>query len=283
MGLLSRAGSRIIGKTAPHETLDEMGKALREKLGRLPQQKTTPHTALSLLKAYEAFQIGFCLSLKDRIYYSYTSVGLGIEKISIPQEVLWSEARAHSKYFKLDSRKSLGTKTTEKKLVYWVFPLDSSAYTAKEPWKTIMVLGTPESSRFNPEPVSIIIDEVADKMVMPLHQTVAEQHRDETLHEKAHIVEKKITLFHRIHLDFNCVVLENPTGQAAFCQKVSAMVDKTGTVIPLSRNRPLILFPIMLDRELIAHRLSKTLSTRILLSFEANNPENALIRIDSLI
>ncbi|MCL2380661.1 MAG: hypothetical protein FWC64_03590 [Treponema sp.] len=92
----------------------------------------------------------------------------------------------------------------------------------------------------------------------------------------------EIALFNRVHPDFNCIVLENPAKQTGFCQKVSAIIDRAGTVIPLASECPLILFPITMDRELIARRLSATLNVRVLLSFEENNPENAVVRINSL-
>jgi len=319
MGLLSRAGSHFEKKTVlsgrslavgqsflPGEPLDEMGKALRERLGRLSQKKTTPYTALSLLKAYGAFHIGICLSLNDGNYSSYVSVGFGIEKISIPQEIIWSETKAHNKYFKLDSQLSIGTSISKKKLIYWVFPLDPSIHSTREPWETIMILGALDPSDFNPEPVSVILDDVADKLLSPIDSRAfppadpqdgilnlaeqinqdteldfAEPPSGETTHHHS-LLEEKITQFHQMHLDFNCIVLENPAGNPNFCDKVSSMLDTIGTIIPLTHDRPLILFPIVMDRELIAHRLSRTLKTKILLSFAASNPENALIRIDAL-
>jgi len=287
MGLLTRASSRIYKRAAPRgsppgEILDEMGKALRERLGRLPQKKTTPHTALSLLKAYGAFQTGFCLSLKEGRYSSYASVGLGIEKFSVPQNALWSEAKARDKYFKFRFQKSPEAKSSAKNLMYWAFPLDASIHNTKEPWEAIMILGTLESSGFNPEPVSAILDEVADKMILPENKKAAEQDSGEAALNQS-LIEEKINQFHQMHLEFNCIVLEKPAMETTFCERVSAMVDHLGAVIPLPSDRPLILFPAMMDRELIAHRLSKTLNTKVLLSFEASNPEKALIRIDSLL
>ena len=307
MGLLSKAGSHVIRKTVlsgpslaagqsslPCESLDEMGKALRERLGRLPIKRTTPYTALSLLKAYGAFKLGICLSLKDRYYSSYVYVGFGVEKISIPQEAIWSEEKAHAKYFKLDSHAGIETTNFKKNLNYWVFPLDSPMHSIREPWKTIMILGAHGCSDFKPEPVSAILDDVADKLIFPGSSgreeaavNTTEQinlngpEQNEAAPQQS-LIEEKIAQFHQMHLDFNCVVLENPSGKPDFCEKISSMIDTLGTIVPLAYNCPLILFPIVIDRELIAHRLSKTLKTKVLLSFAASNPENALIRIDSL-
>jgi len=297
MGLLSRAGRQEAGFA-----LDEMGKALRERLGRLPQKKSTPYTALTLLKAYGAFQTGFCLSLTNGIYLSYASVGLGIEKLSIPKETVWSIERTKDKYFKLDPEKSITIKNSEKDFIYWVFPLapgilPASPDNTASPWEAIMILGVSNTSGFNPEPVSAILDEVADIMVLPVEKTVLEpaspdSQSGETAEktsftisfesDKPAAVEEAIAQFNKEYLDFSCIVLENPGENADFCKKVTAMIDKAGAVIPLPSGRPLILFPLDLDRELIAHRLTKTLKTGLLLSFEANNPENVSTRIDSL-
>ena len=288
MGLLSRVA-------ASGAALDDMGKALRERLGKLPQKRSTPYTALSLLKAYTAFQAGACLSLKDGNYFSYTSVGFGIEKLSIPQEKIWPGEKAASRHFRLDPQQILATKNAKEDLTHWVFPLDVSASNTGQPWTAVMILAAHESSDFDPYLILAMLDKVADKMLLPAADEQAPapgfdtplEAEEKTEHQK---LEEEIAQFHQTHLDFNCIVLENPavklshdlTAQSAFCEKVSSVVDKAGTVIPLPSDRPLVLFPVVMDRELIAHRLSKTLDAVVLLSFQANNPENALTRIDSL-
>ncbi|MCL2374188.1 MAG: hypothetical protein FWC65_02985 [Treponema sp.] len=95
-------------------------------------------------------------------------------------------------------------------------------------------------------------------------------------------IENEIAQFHQQHLNFSCLVFENPSAQPDFCEKFSAIIGGAGTVIPLAFGRPLVMLPSAADRELIAHRLSKSLDTTVLLSFEADNPENVITRIDSL-
>ena len=276
MGLLSRAGKK------PAQ-LDEMGKALRERIGGLPK-KTTPYTVLSLLKAYGAFQTGICLSLKDKNYSSYTSVGLGVEKVSIPLKQIWSSGKAREKYVKFASGE---LKMADKDSAHWVFPLDVSG---EGPWQTIMILGAQEASDFNPDTILAILEDASGKLVLQKKEktgasTEINVDDDSSVEAFADVkggkLEEEISLFHRMHLDFSCIVLENP-GDTDFCSKVTVIVDKTGTVLSLPSGHSLILLPIVLDRELIAHRLSKTLNTKILLSFEANNPENVITRVDSL-
>jgi len=101
-------------------------------------------------------------------------------------------------------------------------------------------------------------------------------------------LEEKIAQYHENYADFHCLVFDLPNSESEddkdnFFEKVSNMINKAGSVIPLSMNRPLILLPVTMDRELIAHRISKSLKTMPLLSFEANNPENALNKINSLL
>jgi hypothetical protein len=89
----------------------------------------------------------------------------------------------------------------------------------------------------------------------------------------------------REYNNFNCILFENPPNaddKTQFCQKVNTMIDKMGTVISLSTGRPLIMLPLSIDRELIAHRLSKTLNAKILLSFQADSSETVMNRINSL-
>jgi len=85
--------------------------------------------------------------------------------------------------------------------------------------------------------------------------------------------------------NFNCILFENPLNtdpKTQFCQKVTTIIDKMGVVISLSTGCPLIILPLSIDRELIAHRLSKTLNAKILLSFQAESTEIVISRIKSL-
>lgn len=77
MGLLSKAGVNENEPPVknPEKGLDEMGKALRDRL--LSLSETKPETAISLLKAYGSFKAGVCLSLDGDLYRSYAAVGTG--------------------------------------------------------------------------------------------------------------------------------------------------------------------------------------------------------------
>ncbi|MDR0496866.1 MAG: hypothetical protein LBH42_04560 [Treponema sp.] len=96
-------------------------------------------------------------------------------------------------------------------------------------------------------------------------------------------VKDQITQYHLDFATFNCILFETQEDEKdLFCKKLAEMIKHTGIVIPLLTGRPLILLPPFMDRELIAHRLSKTLNTKPLLSFEATNPEIVLNRVNSV-
>jgi hypothetical protein len=93
--------------------------------------------------------------------------------------------------------------------------------------------------------------------------------------------ETAIRNFHAMHFSFQGIVLEIPPEnrgetREAFCEKASRMASAFGLAIPLSRENALMLIPEKLDRELLAHRLSKSLNTRVLYSFQADDPGGAL-------
>jgi hypothetical protein len=79
------------------------------------------------------------------------------------------------------------------------------------------------------------------------------------------------------HPGFQGIVLSPPedTSAAAFTRQVSAMVQSFGTVLPLASSGSLVLFDMTKDRELICHRITKTLGARALFNFAADSPKNA--------
>ena len=333
MGLLTKASSDNISKAPSDEkkepageetqagadlqdadySLDEMGKALSERIGRLSKQSSTPYTALSLLKAYGAFQTGICLTLKNDVYTSYTSLGLGVGQISIPLEKILSKERNQIPYFRLDATGephfdnstpqepggSSGIKSfAQEGFSYWIFPLDLSKLNTAEPWREIMILGVSDTANtnFNPRSIFNVILNTADKFLIGGERSIAdssEEIKPTDIYSRqfcsvdTDTLKEKITEYYRIHSDFNCILLEIPVfpdeeERTGFCKRISKMLSLTGTVLSLPDSRPLILLPKMIDRELIAHRLSKSLNTKILKSFEADSPENVFSQISSL-
>jgi len=97
--------------------------------------------------------------------------------------------------------------------------------------------------------------------------------------------EPSLEAFIKKYNNLNCIVFDCPPNaddKTQFCQKINTMIDKTGAVIPLLTGRLLIMLPLSIDRELIAHRLSKTLDAKILLSFQADSSEIVINRVNSL-
>ena len=270
MGLLSRAADKT--SAAPLSPVteneeeffpDEMGKALIERILRLPQTSATPCTALSLLKAYGSFKAIFCLALKFGVYTSCASVGFGIAKLSIPVEEIWSAEKAAKKYFKIESGKNLEIASDGEAQSYWIFPMDqpgsnSAENKSSEPWERVMLLEVSDSpgvnSDFNPKSVSAIVSGISGSIFASANQKASETSPE------MNALEEKITQFHECYPDFHCLLFEPAPSagedeKAGFYKKVSEIVDHAGSVIPLPSNRPLILLPAAADRELIAHRL----------------------------
>jgi hypothetical protein len=84
-----------------------------------------------------------------------------------------------------------------------------------------------------------------------------------------------INAYQTDNLSFNCIVLH------ADAQSVNAMVSAAGAVQPLGGGKCLILLPLSVDRELLAHRLSKTLNAEILCQCAANSSDTVLEAITS--
>jgi hypothetical protein len=62
----------------------------------------------------------------------------------------------------------------------------------------------------------------------------------------------------------------------SFCHQVNRMTAVLGTAIPLSTRYSLVLFSNTVDRELLAHRLSKSLETEVPVVFQADNVDTVV-------
>jgi hypothetical protein len=258
MGLLDKALSKKEG------LLDEMGKAMRDRLLELSRKKASPYTALSLLKAYGSFQIGICLVLKKGAYESYTSVGLGVEKIIIPKTSL---PGTEKEAYKIDSSKALSLKAIDPRLGLWVFPLDNQV-----PHRYLLLLAVEEDSLFNPPAIAEILSGAREGFI-PEEDKAGNPQREALLQE--------LRGYHRSNPSFQGIILEmpDPAGEgekAGFMDQVSAMVSSFAVPLTISARRSLVLFPKSMDRELLTHRLVNSLKVQVLYSFEADNPEGAL-------
>jgi hypothetical protein len=302
MGLLHKVASKSIPE------LDDVGKVLRDRVLRLAQKGISPYTALSLLKAYGSFQIGICLSLTQDQYRGYASVGLGIEKTNIPLERIstllmegaqrGSGTSSRRTYYKIEDPEFFSIKAIDSQSDTWIFPLDD-----KEPCRSILLLVTERESPFNPHIIARLlsdirkvlihkeVQEVLESMppkqentIPPLKQEGAMQGIiiDKTI--IAQEVKNTIIKYQKINPLFQGILLEVPPHfeegkKNYFSVQVSQMVSSFGSAIPVSSAHILILFQKSLDRELIAHRLSKSLVSTTILDFEADNSEGVFALI----
>jgi hypothetical protein len=269
MGLLTKAA----GKTVPE--LDEMGKALLDQIRRLPPRKTTPYTALSLLKAYGSFQIGLCLSLRKENYTSYAAIGLGTERINIPCENLYVPETAGQPFIKLSGALDLGKKLAGDDLCYWVFPLD-----AESPWGALILLGDNHNPFFNPQSLRQIIQgalEIFNPQIDKILTRKAQNPASQYLANISDPAEAAIAQYNKINSQFNGILLDLPADTAEdFNKAVYNMVTLLGIAVVLPSGRNLILLPGTLDKELVAHRLSKSLNVKALMVFTAESSGEAL-------
>jgi hypothetical protein len=101
------------------------------------------------------------------------------------------------------------------------------------------------------------------------------------------IIANELRQYHTIHSSFQGIVIASPggkkagDGQGEFAERISQMVSSFGSVFSLPPGNYLVLFPETMDRELLAHRLSKSLNTRVLYHFQADDPGIALQQLIS--
>jgi hypothetical protein len=262
MGLLSKAVLREIREP------DEMGKALRDRILRLSRKKTSPYTALSLLKAYSSFQIGICFFLEARGYCGYASVGLGIEKISLPREAIPEEKTG---FFQVDFPE-LPFKSISPGAVFWAFFLDR----AKFPGYLLLLGG--DAGSFDPKPLEPIIREVREILIPPEEKPASPGTVPAGPGEPG--VKTVLVKYHKGNPQFQGIILEVPgeSGEEEkknFLKDIAGRVSSFGIVLPLPSHRYLILCPQSLDRELAAHRLSKDTHALRVLTFETDTPDGA--------
>jgi hypothetical protein len=81
----------------------------------------------------------------------------------------------------------------------------------------------------------------------------------------------EIREYHKNQPSFQGIVLNIP-----FDPKISRMLSDLGAAFSLSPENTLALIPGALDRELLAHRLSKSLNAPVLFQFQADDPGRAL-------
>ena len=98
-------------------------------------------------------------------------------------------------------------------------------------------------------------------------------------------LQNRITEYQKAYQVFGCILFENHAhekGKADFCEKLTKAAGNLGITSPINHSHALFLLPSEMDRELIAHRLSKSLNAEPVLSFRAISPEDVIDRINSM-
>jgi hypothetical protein len=99
------------------------------------------------------------------------------------------------------------------------------------------------------------------------------------------VLKKKVAEYQKVYRVFGCILLEsqdNEKSKRDFCEALAKAAGNIGITSPINNSHALILLPSEMDRELIAHRLSKSLDAEPVLSFRAANPEYVINRINSM-
>jgi len=92
-------------------------------------------------------------------------------------------------------------------------------------------------------------------------------------------LEEEIIHYHKTHPAFYGILLETPPewpGYRNWTKHILERVESIGTALPVNRRRSLVLLPGDMDGGLIAHRLVKSLPAKLLRTFEAETPGQAL-------
>jgi hypothetical protein len=257
MGLLNK----VISKD-PLE-LDEPGKALRDRI--LNQSRSTPQAALTMLKAYGSFPIGICLALRGDRYESYAIAGIGVGKVAVSQRKINIPPGGKGK---IGTTNMLAPGVSHGNAEVWAFALDD-----QNPCGFLLLLAADPKGNFNPEAIEGILDETRQHFI-PAGGEAGFSPPKEHLRDG-------ISRYARSYPRFQGILLKIPVmmdedGLEGFVTQVEAMTASFGQLIRAPMPWTLILFPPSLDRELISHRITKTLKTLAPLNFEADSSDKAL-------
>jgi hypothetical protein len=287
MGLLSKAGFQSVPEPPP--ATDEMGNALRDRILRIPAGETAADTALNLLKAYASFHAGICFSRSGTVFTPYASTGIVNEKLSIPCDEIDAAIQPGMNYAAVDVPE---LKELSGEGMIWIFLLDAEKihylllaednFTALDPQSLyplikdiskVLIPSVPsKSSRTSKPPVPSVPSE--KRSFLKQGQKV----------QKALVVSplgvtSGIKKYHGSHAAFQGIVVEMTdeySDSADFAPVLSTITASLGEVLPLPSRFCLVLVPGETDRELLAHRLSKSLKTRTPFQFRADSPDKAL-------
>ncbi|MDR2758972.1 MAG: hypothetical protein LBB78_06305 [Spirochaetaceae bacterium] len=90
-------------------------------------------------------------------------------------------------------------------------------------------------------------------------------------------IEEELIQYHMAYGVISGIIFETPENMEyqGFIDELSATTASFALTLPLSTFRCLILFPASVDKELVAHRISRTLKIEACFLFESESPEGA--------
>ncbi|MDR2630632.1 MAG: hypothetical protein LBC60_06895 [Spirochaetaceae bacterium] len=88
-------------------------------------------------------------------------------------------------------------------------------------------------------------------------------------------IKEELIQYHIAHGGFSGIIFEKPenTDWRDFNDAVSTITASFALTLPLPAFRCLMLFPSSIDKELVAHIISRTLGTEVSFIFEAETPD----------
>jgi hypothetical protein len=236
-GLLGKASSLLVEDADAEETFEA---AFVQRVRRLPIIDSTPYTALSLLKAFHPFSAGLCLTLREDNYECVTSIGVEIAAESIPMASLFppSDLGPHS----IGAAGDYGIASATPETEAWVFPVAP----AQAPYSAALILVEEPGKPLSLPTLSRVITACAEQFA-PLSQPRKDA--------GAGIKEILASTLKK----FPCQLIVLERGSGGLAKEAGAAMASLGSAIALSEERTLIAIPPGHDRELLAHRLAKSL------------------------
>ena len=237
-GLLSKAAA--LRPTAEDEAIED---AFILRMHRLPATDSTPFTALSLLKAFQPFSAGLCLTLREDLYECIAAVGVESAPASISRDVLFqpSESGPH----RIGVAGDFHIASASPEAAAWVFPVSLT----EQPHTTALILVEEAGKPLAADALARVIVACADhfKGKADRPAPAADNLKD--------FLSTALNDVSALHL----IVIERQ-GVEDLARRASAAVATFGSAIELSAGRALIAVPTGHDRELLAHRLARSLS-----------------------
>ncbi len=259
-GLLSRAAALHL----PAGTDAAFEDAFIVRMQRLNAADSTPFTALSLLKAFQPFSAGLCLALRGGAYECVAAVGVESAPSSIPAELLFppSVDGAH----RIGLAGDFGIASASSETAAWAFPVPQS----DAPRHAALILVEEAGKPLAVDSLSRVLAACADRFSPPAAQEPTPAALKDFLASALHEAPG-------LHL----IVLQRE-GAEDLARQASAALATLGSAIELPHGRALIAVPTGHDRELLAHRLAKSLQAVATAGTEVSSLDDAQEFLESL-